>query len=344
LLIAIFVYEVQNDLRDSKAMVLAGVMMGLLPCLSAHSFIGVGEYLALICVLNFPWKVPTQAIIQWAKCGGVAILIALPQILWLMRTERRGFFVLKPIWWETNSKLGFFTMWWQSLGPFVILSMFHVWLYMTNHQRLMYFPALGVFVLSNFLRYQPGAMDNTKGYLCAWYPLTCLAVAEYVIMTLLRTPKVVVKAVVCFVTIGFLAASVICIYSALMLPFPIFTKDDMTLGIWVMQNTRRDAKMLAQGWHGSPMMSIGGRIVTMGYGGWIWSHGLDFKGRLRWCKDMVDDRENVTRFDEAEIAYAVYYYDEDNNKDSLFPRPDPYSHWMEVVAIETASLYRLVHD
>jgi hypothetical protein len=57
---------------------------------------------------------------------------------------------------------------------------------------------------------------------------------------------------------------------------------------------------------------------------------------------MVEDRENVTRFDEAEIAYAVH---KDLEKDEpFFPRPDPYSHWMLVVAIENAILYRLVHD
>jgi hypothetical protein len=342
LLIAIFVYEVQNNLGDSKAFVLAGVMMGFLPCLSAHSFIGVGEYAGLICVLNFPWKVPRRAITQWAKFGCVAMLIALPQILWLMPTHRRDFFMFKPIWWETNSTLGFFTMWWESLGAFVMLSIFHVWLYMSSHQRLMYFPALGVFVVSNFLRYQPGAMDNTKVFLCAWYPLACLAVADYLIATLLKTPRIVVKAAVCFVTIGFVAGSVICIYKALMVPFPVFEEDEMMFGVWVMQNTRRDAKMLARGWHGSPMMSIGGRIITMGYGGWVWSHGLDYKGRRSWCRDMADDRENVTRFDEAEIAYAVYKYSE--NEESLFPISDPYSHWMQVVAIENAGLYRLVHN
>jgi hypothetical protein len=324
-------------------MVLAGLMMGILPCLSAHSFIGIGEYALFICAINFPWRpFRFSAILQWAKFGVPAALIALPQVLWLMRTKRRDFFVVKPIWFETNTKLGFFTMWWESLGAFVMLSLFHVWFAMTKRQRLMYWPAIGVFVVSNFLRYQPGAMDNTKVYLCAWYPLACVAVAEYIVATLLRARAqlVFVTAAVVLVVFGFVFGSIVCIYKALIHPFPMFSNDEMQFGIWVMQNTRRDAKMLAEGWHASPMMSIGGRLITMGYAGWIWSHGLDYGGRLDWSKRLAHERENISRFDLEGISYAVWKTNDKN--ESIFPDPGPYSRWTPVLMISNAILYRLL--
>jgi hypothetical protein len=53
--------------------------------------------------------------------GATALTLALPQVACLMRTKRCNFTVAKPIWFETNSKIGFFVMWWESLGPFVTL-------------------------------------------------------------------------------------------------------------------------------------------------------------------------------------------------------------------------------
>jgi hypothetical protein len=342
----IFVHEVENDLADSKSLLLAGIMMGLLPCLSAHSFIGAGEYAIFICVLNFPWSFNYKAwllpVTRWAIFGGTAILLALPQILWLMRMKRQDFFVFKPIWWETNSKYGFFTMWWESLGSFVILSVANVWLSMSSWQRLMYYPSIGVFVVSNFIRYQPGAMDNTKVYLCAWYPIACCAVAEYFIQLLSHAHRhvFVVVPLIGLVVISFVTGSIVCLAKALLLPFPMFSPAEMKLGLWVMENTRPDTYMLCEGWHSSPMLSRAGRLITLGSGGWVWSHGFDYGARERWNRYLYANRENVSLFDAVGISYAVSKTDKQFN---LFPNPGLYSVWMNVLDIGDAQLYRLTH-
>jgi hypothetical protein len=88
------------------------------------------------------------------------------------------------------------------------------------------------------------------------------------------------------------------------------------------------------------MMSLAGRLITMGYGGWVWSHGFDYGRRERWNRLLRNDRENRSRFDEAGISYAVSKKDGQFN---LFPDPGPYSVWMNVLDIGDAQLYRLTH-
>jgi hypothetical protein len=342
----ILVHEIDIGLKDSKALLLAGIITGLLPCISAHSFLGAGEYALFICIFNFPWRPFSfetwkRAVLQWAIFGGTALVLAIPQTVWLMRMKRRDFFVVLPIWIETNSKFGFFDMWWESLGAFFVLAIANVWPHTSEWQRLMYYPSIAVFVVSNFLRYQPGAMDNTKVYLCAWYPLACCAVAHCLVDVIMRCRRwvflVALSIVVSFT--GFSISSVVCLYKALTIPFAMFDIAEMNFGLWVMENTRPDAAMLAAGWHASPMMSLAGRLITMGYGGWVWSHGLDYGARERWIADLVRNRENVTRFVAEGISYAVGKEDGGHN---AFPPPPPYSRWMPVVEIKNARLYRLL--
>jgi hypothetical protein len=82
------------------------------------------------------------------------------------------------------------------------------------------------------------------------------------------------------------------------------------------------------------MNGLGGRLITMRYGGWIWSPGPDYGARERWMTSLVAERENLSRFLAETITYALPKTDE----------PSLYSHWMPVLDIGNAKLYRLVRN
>ena len=182
-LLIIISEDIQNS---SKTALLAGIMMGLIPMMSAHSYIGVGEYAIFICLIHFPFKKFNkwpETIKTWCFYGIPAILISIPQILWLTREKRSNFFIMKAIHKETDSStFGFFKVWWSSLGAFVFISLVSVWIFQTKRQNKIYMPSIGVWIVSNLIRYQPGAMDNTKVFLVAWYPLACCTVANFLIV------------------------------------------------------------------------------------------------------------------------------------------------------------------
>ncbi|OHT07538.1 hypothetical protein TRFO_05168 [Tritrichomonas foetus] len=347
LVISLLIQISKSALKDLNSIILAGIMMGSLPMISAHSFIAVGLYALSICCFTFPWKNFSCwkfYIIRWGIFGSIAIAIAIPQTIWLLSGHRQNFFKVDPIWNETekNRIFGYFSMWWESLGTFHFLAIVNVWIFMNQSQKMMYIPSIIVYVISNFIRYQPGAMDNTKVYLAAWYPIACIAVALYLIQILKYSRKLnpLIVLIVVSLFISFTFSSFVCFYKNFAYCFPIFDQSELEMGLWVMENTRSDSNIFSDGWHSCPPMSIAGRIITMGYGGWVWSHGLDYNTRYEWEKEMVKDRENYMKFERNKIRYAISKPDDRGY--NMFPKPDKYSRWIPVVDIGSAQLYRLL--
>ncbi|OHT11166.1 hypothetical protein TRFO_01068 [Tritrichomonas foetus] len=347
LITSLLVYVVENIARAQKPALLAGLLMGILPLLSAHSYIGVGEYAIFIALFNFPfkqfakWKV---TITTWCFFGVTAIIISLPQVLWLMREKRSSFFSIKPIYLETDSsKLGFFKVWWSSLGAFVFIALFCAWTFTMPHQNRMYLPSIGVWIVSNFIRYQPGAMDNTKVFYAGWYPIACISVANFIITLWKRTPKMTIKILVSLVVFGFSIGSMICIKQAMFQKFPLYSKDEKHIGIWFMENTAKDSVTITTGWHANTIMSIGGRVITIGYPGWIWTHGFDYYKRVSEIKEMERDKENETIFKPLNIKYVMSKSD-DKDRNFEWKQPGPNSRWICLIDIGNIKIYRILHN
>lgn len=345
---SLLINAVETELKSIKLIVLAGLMMGFIPMLSAHSFIAIGEYALAICAIYFPWtniKKWKDAIIFWAIFAMSVLVIGLPQIIWLSRTPRRGFFKVEAIWKETNAddRFGLIQMWWESLGAFAFMALFMVWRFLTKKQILSYIASMVVFLISSYLRYQPGAMDNTKVFNAGWFPLACIYTALLYIVLVQQTKKYkfLIVVVLIAVFIGTSASSVVCYYKALKFNFALFTQEEKALGLWAMENTRKDIVFLTSTWHSNPLMSIGGRVLTMGYGGWVWTHGLNYPGRVQYQRKIIANRENITKFLENKIYYALQH-SYDKRRQFEFPTPDEGSHWMKIVDINNAKLYRLL--
>ena len=341
----VLIYEIRTKLSDKKALAMAGMLMGLLPMISAHSFIGIGEYALFICAVNFPWGQPRKwpKVIQfWAVFGCVAIVIALPQVLWLLRVPRHGFGKISPIWLETfPNSLKFGQLWWESLGPFVVIAIFTCWPLLNRFQVMCYLPSIGVFLISNFVRYQPGAMDNNKVFFAGWYCVACCAVAHFIIGLWVNSPsKVLVRILLVCTVMGFSMSSVVAISKALIYSFPMFSHDEKALGQWVMENTQKDSIFVTSEWHANTVMSIGGRIIALGYGGWVWTHGLDYGSRQSFISSLIRDKELPEKFDRWNIRYIVSKADENG---LTFDDPGPNSHWIPVCEISNMKIYRMLH-
>jgi hypothetical protein len=337
-------YSIATGKRNSAIISAAGLLMGLLVLISAHSFIGIGEYALFLCIFQFPWRKPREWVRQikfWAHFGGFALLFGIPQIIWLLRVRRIGFMTISPIWRETfPNSFKFCQLWWDSLGSFIVLALCIGWNSLNRKQISAYLPAIAVFVLSNFIRYQPGAMDNNKVFYAAWYPLACCVVAHFFIWISIHGNLIAI-CLASSVVFGFSVSSVVAIWKALAFTFPLFTHEEKDFGEWVMLHTLKDSIFLGSMWHSNPAMSVGGRLITMGYGGWIWTHGLNSTARRILINELINDKENVTRFNELKIRYIISH-NQDHKDGFHFEIPPPTSQWIPIVEFSTARIYRLL--
>jgi hypothetical protein len=335
---------VESNLRELKSGLLAGCLMGLLPMVSAHAYIGVGEYAIFLCLLHFPFRQANLWFLHikaWAVFGGAAVLVSAPQIRWLMRVHRADFMTRKPIYTETEGDrlVGAITVWWYSLAGFAVISLILAFFVNTPRQNRMYLPAIGVWFVSNFIRYQPGAMDNTKVFYAGWYTLACAATANYATIICKRRNVLAIVCLWLLLGTSFLG-SCVAIWKAFW-PYPLWSTFERDIGIWIMENTRRDSAVLVGGWHSNSLMSIAGRLATMGYGGWVWTHGLPIDKRIELMKYLIANRENATVFEPYKIEYAIKKLDESREMCDFTP-PGVGSRWMLVHELDHLKIYRIL--
>jgi hypothetical protein len=160
-------------------------------------------------------------------------------------------------------------MWWESLSLFLYFSLFHCWFTFRGSQFLNYLPAFGVFLVTNFLRFQPGAMDNTKVFCVAWFPLACCAVAHFLMRIADRGRYLAVALLLPSIVSG-----VLCVLKSLSLPYPIFSPRELEVGLWAIENTPLEAVFDTMVYPGISVTSISGRTALMTFPGWAWAHGI----------------------------------------------------------------------
>lgn len=288
-------------------------------------------------------------VLYWSVFGFTALALSIPQVIWLLRVPRHGFMTFQAICLETFpgkfTLMKFFKLWWDSLGSFVFLAFLPSLLLMTRRQQMIYLPSIGVFLVSNFICYQPGAMDNNKVFFAGWYPIACLAVSNFFwcIIRNARKNAIFIYCVLGLVFFSFIYGSLVCIYKAAAYSFPLFERYDMYAGEWIMENSRKDTTFLCSWWHSNTAMSIGGRHVVMGYGGWVWSHGLSLDNRAKLINQLLQNLENNSLFDKYNMQYAISKFD-DERRGFRFPEVDSFSHWIRIFDSSVIRVYRMVHD
>jgi hypothetical protein len=275
-----------------KELAFAGVLIGLLPYIHAHSFMAAG-FVALClaaytAIKDRAWKTPVFLLLP-------LFVLALPQI-WSIRTGvSADFFVFYPGWADTNRDLimGFD---WSSAaaslssavksallvesfwalnagGLFILLAL--GFLKAKKETRIFYLPFFLLFVLANLVKFQPWYFDNYK-LLLHWLALTS-ALAPLALCWIrdfkapARTYVTVGLAALLVASTGF---GVFTHGSMVEQTYEMWSGEEIAMATWVRANTAPDAVFLTGTAHNHPIPALTGRPRVMGYEGWLWSHGI----------------------------------------------------------------------
>jgi len=146
-------------------------------------------------------------------------------------------------------------------------------------------PFLVIFAAGNVVVFQSWDWDNTKLFAYWWFA-AALLVSALVVWAWRRGGWRATLG-----GIGF--ASVIMTGAVVMLrfmpwtpasvsnagPFVWASADDRSLAEQVEASTAPDAVILTMGRHNDPLMTLAGRRTVVGYTGWLWSYGIDYRAR-----------------------------------------------------------------
>jgi hypothetical protein len=283
---------------DWRLFLAMGMIVAALPQVQPHSVIALFEYSIGLAVVNIQ-KFSFDYIKHFAIYGITTMLIALPQLIpYFSRTVggSKGHFFEPMLLWN-HRKRGPIGFWYDGLGPFVVLALFHGMIVADRQQLNWYLPTLFVFVASNFILYQPWFMDNTKVFNAGW---TAMAIA--VVANFLSKIRVFFSIPLIF----------FCCISGSIPVYRMFGwrgqfwydgNTSWQLADWVKENTAPKSVWITGGYHAHPVVCLAGRQTFLGPYNYLSNHGVDPGIRYQIMDLLVENPENTAHLDRYNVSY-----------------------------------------
>ncbi|VVB67256.1 Uncharacterised protein [Candidatus Norongarragalina meridionalis] len=269
--------------QNKKEILLAAVLLGSLPMVHGHSFIACSFIAGLLLL----WKIFDERKIrrEWVYAAAIVAALAVPQILWIKQQTGASFFGWQWGWMHQNSDSSAFDVavfWVKNLGVPLFLAVIG-WFFADKRLRRFAIPFGMLFLLCNFVRFQPQDWDTIKVLIHPFF-VGCVLAGLTVVNIWKRGNAFKVLATV------LIAASVLSGVLTMVWwlgDHPVlYPQRDLIVADWVRQNTPADSLFLTSDAHNHLVPTLAGRRVVLGYRGWLWTHGLDYSQQERDVAEM----------------------------------------------------------
>jgi hypothetical protein len=289
-----------QDNESKNGLLLAGLLAGLLPMFHVYSYIAILLSSGLL-LLIFRER-------RWYYFLAPALLLAIPQALWIAGQMGVSHFKVQ-IGWMAGSLADIPFFWVANMGVGLVLLILGFFLIGRKNLKF-YLPFLAIFIMANVFVFQPWDYDNHKFFSFWLMPSALLMAAS--LLFIYDFPKLgkPLFAVLLTLTVltGALAAAFILFH-----PYVEFSQANVHVSDWIMENTPKDAIFLTSDSPISPVTSIAGRKSYLGYGGWLYTHGINYNDRLYTLKSMysaTDEGKAAGLLSENGIGYVLIGPDE----------------------------------
>ncbi len=267
---------------------LLGLWAGALPMVNTHCFLALG-----LCSLG--WMIYDlirsgrqrgRALAFWALYGGLAVLIAAPQLFtWTFRQAvgNESFLRFKFNWVNnTGSGLldGYLWFYIKNVGlPFILILL--SLLEKNEKRRFIAAGAFMIFLAAEFIQFQPNTYDNNKLFYI-WYMLCAVLAADYGLELLGKLKGLRARPVVAVMAcIAFFATGTLAVAREIKSDYQMFSKADVSAAAFVEENTAQDSVFLTGDQHINFVSSLAGRKIVCGPDLWLYYHGYNTGERHR---------------------------------------------------------------
>lgn len=154
------------------------VIAGLMPLIHTHSFFALGVISAVYCITDLiSVRFEKKRLIRWVVYAGVTCIFAAPQLLFFtFRQTAESSLVRFHLNWANNadSYLWFYI---KNMGMLFLLMPF-AFLLLSKRDRRIYAGVLVLWLIAEFIEFQPNDYDNNK-LLFIWFAFTCALVSKW---------------------------------------------------------------------------------------------------------------------------------------------------------------------
>ncbi len=187
----------------------------------------------------------------------------------------------------------------------VFLLLIPSFLHAGKRQRWFYGGGLALWLLAEFVVFQPNLYDNNK-LLFVWHLLGCILVAGFVwdVLALLRQrPLRLLVGALVFLLATF--GSILTVGRELVSRYVQWTGDDIALAEFVEEETAPDALFLTSRSHLLPEASLAGRQVLCGSDIYLYYHGVDYTSERNAVQQLYEAPDEAL-LDAWGVDYVVF--------------------------------------
>lgn len=269
------IWQAEKGGGQRRLILIVGVLVGLLPFAHVHTFF----VSALVCgVLAIAHSLKNRNVLAWwVGSAALAISLSLPQVAWqFMATYSEGFGRFQFGWMkpEDQNVLVFWLRNLGVLGVFLFANVYLIWRYLKDSFYLyLYLPLLALFLACNIYIFQPNIWDNTKFLLYAYLGAS-MFMGHF--LAVWAKGKVRIGIAVAIVVVSCLSGYM-SILQEQRNSYPVVSSGDIAFAEELKVLTPPDAVILTADRHNNPVPTLTGRSIPLGYRGWLWTYGINYR-------------------------------------------------------------------
>lgn len=300
--------------RDLRRFALLGAWAGLMPMVHTHSFFALG-LLSGGVLLSRVLRASARDRLRRLRCylcyGGIALLLALPQLLtWTFPQTTGGGSLGFRFNWVNNQGDGslidgYFWFWIKNVG-LVYLLMLPAALSMRKGGmlRALSLGALAIYAVAECIQFQPNPYDNNKLFYVA-YMIMLPAVALYLLQLWEKLRGVHGRAMLAALFIGASTLSgALSIGREVVSNYQLFGAEEVQAASFIDENLPADAMILTGDQHNNAVAALAGRHIVCGTGSYLYYHGFDTtEERSAEAQMLAHPGESADLFEEYGVDY-----------------------------------------
>ena len=284
-------------LSNVRQMALLGIWAGALPLLHTHSFLALGLMSAGfmlydLCHCKGQGK---KALYAWMIYGLISVLLAAPQLFtWTFKqaSESKHFLSFHFNWvnnaYSRGLRDGYLWFYIKNIGlPFILLLL--ALLEKNAKRRFLASGAFMIFLLAEFVQFQPNEYDNNKLFY-VWYMLCAVIAGDYMVELYHRLKGLRARNVLAGITLFVcFCSAALTIAREWVSDYQLFSAQDVEAAAFIEENTPEHAVFMTYTQHINPVSSLAGRTIVCGPDLWLYYHGFDISTRTRHILDFYAD-------------------------------------------------------
>ncbi len=274
--------------KQNKDFWLLGAVAGCMPMIHTHSFLALGIISAVMFLLSFiKCDDKKSNFLRWLRYGGVALVLALPQLfIWTFTQTSGGSGFLIPTFNWVNKADPYLWFWlknWGIIAIFLIPAVLSV----KKENRDLVIACGAIFVIAELVLFQPNPYDNNKLFYIV-YMIAVIIVSDYLFVLYDKLKGVRGRAFLAALVIFFGTLSGVLTIGREYnsgAEFQTFSKGQIEFAEFVKENTDADATFATSDNHLNPVSVLAGRNIYAGSSLYVYFHG--FGPELSKRKDTI---------------------------------------------------------